>query len=95
MFLRIHRSADNTEVVGICDKELIGTTLVEGDLSVYINPMFFGDTPVSEEEVLSALRTSNNINMFGERCIAIAVRNGFIEKEACRIIAGVPHAIIL
>jgi hypothetical protein len=95
MFLRFHRSGENSEVVGICDKELIGTTLVEGDLSVYIDPRFFGDTQVTEQEVLSALKTSNNINMFGERCISIAIENRFVDREFCRIIAGVPHVIIL
>lgn len=95
MFLRIHRSIDNTEVVGICDKELIGRTLVEGEISVFINPHFYGETEVTREEVLSVLRRSSNINMFGERCISIAIENGFIDKDSCFSIAGVPHAVIL
>ena len=95
MFLRIHRNADNKSVVGICDQELINTTLSEGDLNIVISPVFFGDQVVSEEEVLNALKTCNNINMFGEQCIGLAIKHGYLDRDSCRIIAGVPHAIIL
>jgi len=95
MYIRIHRPAGSQEVVGICDKELLGSTLTEGDLNVAISPAFFGDKLATEEEILSVLRTCGNINMFGERCVGLAIKHGYIDQESCRIIAGVPHAIIL
>lgn len=95
MLLRIHRSADYKEIVGICDKELLGTTLTEGDLNIIISPFFFGGDEAGEEEILAALQKYGNINMFGEKCIRIAIQNGFIDQESCRMIAGVPHAVIL
>jgi len=95
MYIRIHRSAGCQEVVGICDQELLGTTLTEGDLNVVISPSFFGNHLASEDEILAVLRDCENINMFGERCIDLAIRHGFIDKESCRMIAGVPHVIIL
>nr|WP_319580871.1 DUF424 domain-containing protein [uncultured Methanospirillum sp.] len=95
MYIRIHRSAGCQEVVGICDQELLGTTLAEGDLNMVISPSFFGEHLATEEEILAALHDCGNINMFGERCIDLAVRHGFVERESCRMIAGVPHAIIL
>jgi hypothetical protein len=82
-------------VVGICDKELINKTLTEGDLNILISPAFFGNHEASEEEIVSALKDCQNINIFGERCINLAIQHGFLEKESCRMIAGVPHAIIL
>ncbi|MDD1729177.1 MAG: DUF424 domain-containing protein [Methanospirillum sp.] len=95
MYLRIHRSAGSQEVVGICDRELLGTTLTEGDLNVVISPTFFGETVATQEEVLAALSDCRNINMFGERCVSLAIQQGYVDKEACRMIAGVPHAVIL
>jgi hypothetical protein len=95
MLLRIHRTADNHEVVGICDKELIGTTLAEGDLTIFISPAFFGNEEANEGEVLKVLAECENINMFGERCISLAIKNGYIDRDSCRTIAGVPHAVIL
>ncbi|PWR74056.1 DUF424 domain-containing protein [Methanospirillum lacunae] len=95
MYIRIHRSAGCHEVVGICDHELLGKTLSEGDLNVVISPEFFGSHLATEEEILAALRDCENINMFGERCISLAISHGFIDEDSCRMIAGVPHAIIL
>ena len=95
MLLRIHRNAGNQEVVGICDQELINTTLSEGELNILISPSFFGSHVATEEEVLAALKDCSNINMFGERCISLAIKHGFLDRDSCRIIAGVPHAIIL
>lgn len=95
MYIRIHRSAGCQEVVGICDRELLGKTLTEGDLNILINPAFFGTHEGTEEEVLTALRDCENINLFGERCIGLAIKHGYLDRESCRMIAGVPHAIIL
>ncbi|NLV28296.1 MAG: DUF424 domain-containing protein [Methanomicrobiales archaeon] len=95
MLLRIHRSAENHEVVGICDRELVGKTLNDGDLSITITSSFFGDDPVSEEEVIRVLQTSDNITIYGERSISLAVTQGLIDKNSCRFVAGVPFATII
>lgn len=95
MFLRIHRPMDNKEVVGICDRELIGQTLTEGDVSVQITESFFGNQPASEEEIIRVLNTSDNISIFGKRCIELAIDKGLLERESCRIVAGVPYATII
>lgn len=95
MLLRIHRNANTQDVVGICDRELIDTTLSEGELSILISRSFFGDQVATEEEILNTLEKYGNINMFGERCISLAIKHGYLDRESCRMIAGVPHAIIL
>lgn len=95
MYLRIHRSAGCKEVVGICDQELLGTTLSEGDLNILIHPSFFGADEATEEEILAALHDCENINLFGEQCISLAIKHGYLDRESCRMVAGVPHAIIL
>lgn len=82
-------------MVGICDRELIGTTLTEGDLDILISPAFFGTHVATEEEIISALTDCENINIFGERSVNLAVQHGFLDREYCRTIAGVPLAIIL
>lgn len=95
MLLRIHRSAENREVVGICDRELVGKTLNEGPVSISITSAFFGDTPASEEEIRRALDTSDNITMFGERCITLAIEHGAIDRESCKFVEGIPYATII
>lgn len=95
MLLRIHRSAENHEVVGICDRELIGRTLREGAVSISINADFFGDTSATEEDIIRVLDTGDNITMFGERCISLAIRHGTINEESCKFVEGIPYATII
>jgi len=95
MLLRIHRSAENREIVGICDRELIGKTFKEGDISLLISDTFFGNQPVPEEEVIRVLMTSDNITIFGTRCTKLAIQQGLLEEDSCRIIEGIPFATIL
>jgi len=95
MFLRIHRSDNNHEVVGICDRELIGKTITDGDLSISITEPFFGDHIVSEEEVISVLKKTENATLYGDRCVNLAINEGIIDKENCRRVGGVLIAVII
>ncbi len=95
MLLRIHRSADNKEIIGLCDRELIGKTYSEGEISVAINEAFFGNQPASEEEVIRVLMTGDNITIFGKRCVDLAVSHGILEPDSCRLIDGIPYTTII
>ncbi len=95
MILKIHQEGDANEVVGICDRELTGKTLTEGDLSITISDFFFGDMIVSEERVIEVLKNSGNITIFGERSVNLAIKHDVLCENDYKIIAGVPHAIIL
>ncbi|ABD40579.1 Protein of unknown function DUF424 [Methanospirillum hungatei JF-1] len=95
MLLRIHRSADNKEVIGLCDRELIGRTFSEGEISISINEGFFGNQPTSEEEVIRVLMNGDNITIFGKRCVDLAVSHGILEPDSCRLINGIPYTTII
>ena len=69
MLLRIHRSAENREVIGLCDRELIGKTFTEGEISISVSEAFFGNQQVTEEEVVRILMDADNVTIFGERCL--------------------------
>lgn len=95
MFLKVHRAPDGCEVVAVCDRELVNTTLKDGDFSLEISEKFYGTTPAGEEEVRRILLAAGNANLIGHRTIALAIDLGILDREACTEIAGVPHAVIL
>lgn len=95
MLLRIHRSADNKEVIGLCDRELIGQTFSEGEISISVNEAFFGNQQASEEEVVRILMDANNVTIFGKRCIELAVFHGILEPDSCCLIDGIPYTTII
>jgi len=94
MHLKIHRSPGMGDVVAVCDRELINTTLRHGDLAVTITEAFYGTSPVTELEIREALEAADNINLMGERAVSLAISLGLITKSGCIMIGDVPHAQI-
>ncbi|WP_406661068.1 DUF424 family protein [Methanolobus sp. ZRKC3] len=93
MYLKIHRSGDNT-IVAVCDEELIGRTLKEGNIVVTITEEFYKGEIVSESEVKDAISQSSNVNIFGEKAVSCAIECGAVNSSCVKIIDGVAHAQI-
>jgi hypothetical protein len=93
MFLKVHRTPEG-EIVAVCDRELLNTTLVHRDVEVQISETFYGNTPAGEEQVRAALSTATNANLFGRRTIEIAIACGAVDRGCVVHVGGVPHAQI-
>ncbi|MFA4859151.1 DUF424 domain-containing protein [Methanoregula sp.] len=94
MFLKVHQSPGTADVVAVCDRELINTTIRHNDLTVTITEAFYGNYPVTENEVRDALRKAGNINLMGERSVSLAIEMGLLTRSGCIMIGTVPHAQI-
>jgi hypothetical protein len=84
----------NSALVNLCDTELIGRTLVEGNLKMHISKDFFGGELVGEEEAVKLLRESSMISLAGERSVKMALANKLGSPQAVREIEGVPFLMI-
>jgi hypothetical protein len=91
MFLKVHRTPEG-EILAVCDRELLNTTLVHRDVEVQISETFYGNTPAGEERVRAALATATNANLFGRRTIEIAIACGAVDRDCVVLVGGVPHA---
>ena len=94
MFLKVHRSRETGDVVAVCDRELLNTTICHEKLSLTISETFYGNTPATEEEIREALKNAGNINIIGERSVNLAIQMGLLTKSGCIMIGDVPHAQI-
>src|SRR5512147_1737309 len=94
MFLKVHRSKDLGDVVAVCDRELLNTTISNGKLTITITEAFYGSTPATCDEVREALNNAGNVNLIGERSVVIAIDMGLIARSGCLMIGTVPHAQI-
>ncbi|MDD1656120.1 MAG: DUF424 domain-containing protein [Methanomicrobiales archaeon] len=92
MFLKVHRAPDGAEVVAVCDRELLNTTIIHGEITIQISENFYGNRPASEKEVRNNLKDASNANLIGERCVALAVEMGIVERSGCMMLGKVPHA---
>lgn len=91
MYLKVHNSSGNV-IVAICDKEILGKTLKEGNITVTVNEGFFCGEIVDAECVEKALRNATTANLFGEKCIQCAINCGVVNPQSVIYINGVPHA---
>jgi hypothetical protein len=94
MFLKIHRSPETGDVVAVCDRELLNTTITNGDLKVTVSEWFYGTTCVDEAAVTEALSKGDNLNLLGERAVGVAIKLGLISRADCIMIGSVPHVQI-
>jgi len=84
----------NTSIVNVCDRELLGRTLVDGKLRMHISKDFFGGELVGEEEATRIIKQSAMISLAGERSVNIALANKLGSPQAVREIEGVPFLMI-
>ena len=89
--MKIHRSRDTSDVVAVCDRELINTTISGETMTVTVTDAFYGKSPATEEEIRKALRNAGNINLMGERTIGLAIEMGLITRDHCIMIGKIPH----
>jgi uncharacterized protein len=94
MYLKVHRAPGMSDVVAVCDRELINTTISHDKLSVKITEAFYGTSTASESEVREALKRACNANLMGERAITTAIDMGLVTREGCIMIGKVPHVQI-
>jgi hypothetical protein len=94
MFLKIHRAPQTRDIVAVCDRELINTTISNGDIEMHITDAFYGNRRASEEEVREALKTAENANIMGERAVTLAIELGLVSRAGCIMIGTIPHAQI-
>jgi hypothetical protein len=92
MFLKVHSSPGSGDIVAVCDRELLNTTISHEGLSVRISEAFYGNSPAGEDEVRAALKKAGNINLMGKRAVSIAVDMGLITRSGCIMIGEIPHA---
>ncbi|MDD1717723.1 MAG: DUF424 family protein [Methanoregulaceae archaeon] len=92
MYMKIHRAPDGTILVAACDRELLNTMLMHGDLEVRISEGFYGNREANEEELKAALADADTINLMGRKVVSLATRMGLVSENGCMIIGNVPHA---
>jgi hypothetical protein len=84
----------DTSMVNVCDRELVGKTLIEGKIKMHLSEEFFSGDLLDGGEVLRLLHGSPIISLAGKRAVGLAVENKLGAKEAVRLVEGVPFLMI-
>ena len=81
-------------MINICDIELIGSRLQEGELLIDITREYFQQEIIEAVEAEELLRTCSIANLVGERIVSQAVQLKLAKERSIRRISGVPFLMI-
>ena len=84
----------NQAMLNICDVELIGKKIIEGDLTMHISEGYYGERFVEKDEAESLLKNSSIINMAGKETISLSLKLGIGSEKAIKTVSDVPFLII-
>jgi len=83
-------------IVAICDVDLLNKTIVgEKGLKITLKESFYGNEPLSEDEVEELLKGVTSINAVGTESVNIVLKKGFGSSRSIVRIGGVPHLIFM
>ncbi|MEM0296972.1 MAG: DUF424 family protein [Zestosphaera sp.] len=99
VYVRIHKtegiSQDFKEVVTVCDKELLGKTLKEGDVSLVVNEEFFGGFLATIDEAMHYVRNAQVAVLVGTVSVSRAINEGLVHPDAVLRINETPYAQVM
>jgi len=95
MYMKLH-GREKSSILALCDKELIGKVLKEGEIVLDLKDYssFYKGVEVGEAEAMDAMKSATSLNLVGRKSVAVAVKLGLVGKEGVRKIKGVPHVQI-
>ena len=91
--VRIYDYQKNT-MVNMCDAELLGKDVVDGELKIHINESYYGKQLVDKDEAISFLKSASMMNLVGKNTISLAIDLGIGSESGIKIISDIPFLII-
>ena len=83
-----------SNMLNICDKELVGKTLNRDNFRLKISEEYYAEKIVEKEEARDLLQKSDNINMVGKEIIDLSINMGIGSQKGVKVIDGVPFLIV-
>ena len=86
-------------VVAVCDKDVYGRKLVDGERQLDLTGPFFEGEEVDEdglrERIVDCVKEDATFNIVGVRSVGVAKSLGIVKDEGVIEIEGVPFALVL
>lgn len=79
-------------VISVCDSNLLGKTLEDGNISFKVSEYFYKGDEMSAKDAGKYMLAARHLNLLGEKSIDEAKRLKLVEESGIMLIAGVPHA---
>ncbi len=83
-----------TQMINICDLNLIGKEINQGDFNISISKEYFYSEEITKEDAIKVLESSSIINLVGEDIVGLALSLNLAKKNSVKIIENVPFLMI-
>jgi len=97
ILFKVHKSY--RLVVAICDKDIYGRKLVEGNRQLDLTGPFFQGEEVDEaelkEKIIDCSKEDATFNIVGSRSVGVAKEIGLVKDEGILKVENVPFALVL
>lgn len=84
----------NEVVLAVCDGDILGKKVEKEGIVLYAKPEFYKGEEIGEE-VIELFKKASIINLMGKKIVALALKHGWIDKDAVLEVKGVAHAQII
>jgi hypothetical protein len=81
-------------LVNICDEELLGTTVKNGEVDMAISREYFGSDKVNEVEAINLVKSSSIVNLAGSRIVSKVVDANLASERAVKQVGDVCFLMI-
>ena len=92
--VRLH-SHDGEVLLAACDDELLGKTLTEGRIKLYVSENFYNGEMIPDAILAERMKSAAIMNLVGNRTVAIAIREGYVREDCVMTIQGIKHAQVV
>jgi len=83
-----------TQMINICDLDLVGKEINKGDFTINISKEYFQDEEINEKEAASLLKSSSLLNLVGKNIVALALGLKLAKENSVKVIEGVPFLMV-
>ncbi len=92
MFIHNFTEEEGQRVLAVCDKEVSGKVLEDGNIRFEVSEGFYGNEAAGEDEILDKAKDSSIINAVGNKVVSLLSDEGFFDEDRILKIDGVDHA---
>jgi uncharacterized protein len=83
-----------TQIANICDLNLIGKEINQGDFTINISKDYFYSEEITNDDAIKILNSSSIINLVGKNIVDLALNLNLAKKNSVKTIEGVPFLMI-
>ena len=83
-----------TQIVNICDLNIIGKEINQGDFTINISRDYYYSEEIANDDAIKILNSSSIINLVGKDIVDLALNLNLAKKNSVKTIENIPFLMI-